>query len=79
MVGTVGKLELAVRTIVVTTRTAIAAHRKAGNDVLVRASAQQGLGLLDDLESRLPPDAPEDARRNIGEARRELVSFAEGR
>lgn len=75
---TVRSFELALRTIVVTTRTAIATHRKAGNDVLVRASAQHGLGLLNDLESRLPPDAPENALNDIGEARRQLAAYAEG-
>lgn len=77
VVGTAGGLELALRTIVVSTRAAIATHRKIGNDVLIYASAQQGLGLLDDLESRLPGDATEDDRRHIEEARRVLASLAE--
>ena len=77
--GTVGNLELALRTIVVTTRTAIATHRMAGNDALLRASARHGLGLLDDLESRMPPDATARDQRNIEDARRELLALAEDR
>jgi hypothetical protein len=79
VVGTAGGLELALRTIVVSTRAAIATHRKTGNDVLIHASAQQGLGLLDDLEFRLPGDATEDDRMHIEEARRVLASLAESR
>jgi hypothetical protein len=77
-VRTAGSLDLALRTIVVTTRAAIATHRKRGNDDLVRASLEQGLGLLDDLVSQLPSDTLVDERRNIEEARRLLSSLAEG-
>ena len=74
-----GSLDLALRTIVVSTRAAIATHRKTGNDVLIHASAQKGLGLLYELESRLPGDATEDDRMHIEEARHELAWLAEGR
>jgi hypothetical protein len=78
LVRTADNFELALKTIVVSTRAAISTHRKAGNDVLIHASARQGLGLLDDLESQLPGDAPEDDRMHIEEARRVLASLAEG-
>ena len=76
-------LPLPLRTILVSTRAAAKRHRDAGDDVLLRASVERGLVLLERLRAAVPHDAPvedldlheqveRDLRRMIEESREPL-------
>ena len=68
------RFELALRTIIVSTRAAVRSHDAARRDELADASIERGLVLLERLRSALPPDEPESSE-SVDEARRELTSL----
>ena len=70
-----GRLALAVRTIVVTTRTAVRTHREVRNPDMASYSAGRGLALLEALESELPADAPQEVKELVEDARATLVAI----
>ena len=67
--------ELAIRTIVVTTRAADRSHRRGGRPDLARGSAVQGLVLLEELSQTR--DLRTGAAQAFAEARRELQALSE--
>lgn len=75
--GNHGRLQLAIAVILASTRAAIASHRRARQSGLVRATAERGLALIDELGERLPDDVPSEIRRLHAAARSELVALAD--
>lgn len=68
-------IPLAIRTVVVTTRSAARTHHDAGHDRLARDAVARGLQLLDALSSRLHADPTDDVGRLYEAARQELDSL----
>ncbi len=68
------KARLAIRTVVVTTRAAVASHVRAGRRELRVASIQRGFALLRDLRERV---VRAGARAEYAEAERELNALAD--
>lgn len=74
--GNHGRLQLAIAVILASTRAAVESHRRARESGLVRATAERGLALIDELGERLPDDVPAEVRRLHAAARDELVALA---
>lgn len=74
--GNHGRLQLAIAVILASTRAAVESHRRARECTLVRATAERGLALIDELGARLPDDVPAEIRRLHAAARTELVGLA---
>lgn len=70
----VGGVEMAMRTVLVSTQAAVRSHRKAGRPDLARQSAVRGLVLLDDLG--LTRTFPNGSAERFEEAHRELESLS---
>jgi hypothetical protein len=64
---------LAIRAVVVTTRSSVRSHRAWGKHHLEREAAERGLELLDDLADRLPDD--DELREDHEAARRSLTEL----
>jgi hypothetical protein len=64
---------LAIRAVVVTTRSSVRSHRAWGKRHLEREAAERGLELLDDLSDRLPDD--DGLREEHEAARRSLIEL----
>jgi hypothetical protein len=75
-VGNEAKLKLAIRTILATTRVAVKSNQAAGRDDLALESARRGEALLDDLSSRLPPDASAGVWQTFDDARGRLTAIS---
>ena len=69
------RFDLALRTIVVSTRAAVKSHNAARRHELADASIELGLVLLEDLRSGLPANQP--GSQEVDEARRELTALHE--
>ena len=74
---------LAIRAVVVTTRSSVRSHRAWGKHHLEREAAERGLELLDELAERLPQepdllDEHAEARRTLVEIRDETPDDARG-
>ena len=67
--------QLAIRTVVVTTRAAVRFHLGTGRRDLARASASRGLLLLEDLDARR--ELRNGGFQTLAEARRELRALSE--
>ena len=74
--GNEAKLKLAIRTILATTRVAVRSNQAAGRDDLAVESARRGEALLDDLSSRLPPDASAGVWQSYDDARGRLTAIS---
>jgi hypothetical protein len=72
--GSERKARLAIRTVVVTTRAAVASHVRAGRRELRIASIQRGIALLRDLRDRV---IREGARAEYEDAERQLNDLAD--
>ena len=69
------KDELAIRTVVVTTRAAVRSHRRVGRPDMARESALRGLLLLTELGRAR--DLRNGAAETFAEAQRELQALSE--
>lgn len=67
-------VEMAIRTVVVSTQAAVRSHRSAGRPDLARESAARGLVLLDDLG--LTRTFPNGSAERFEQAHRELESLS---
>lgn len=70
------RLLLAVRTILVTTRVAVAKNSRAGRPRLRVATARRGLSMLDALDENVGLGAPREVREALDAGRRELLELA---
>jgi hypothetical protein len=75
-VGKETKLDLAIRTILITTRAAVRSNQAAGRDGLALESARKGEELLNELGSRLAPGTPAETLRLYDAARDGIQSLA---
>lgn len=73
-----GKVALAIRTVVVTTASAVQTHREAGNELLARTAVARGMELLEDVKRDLGSEAEDEVGRLYVDARRELRAMTEG-
>lgn len=71
-------MSLAIRTVVVTTASAVQTHRDAGNELLARTAVARGVELLEDLKAELAPEAGDEVAQLYLRARRELRAMNEG-
>jgi len=67
-------IPLSIRTVVVTTMSAVRTHGQAGNEQLARDSVIRGLALLDAMKADDPADGTD---RLYADARRELRALVE--
>jgi len=73
--GIAGSDELAIRTVVVTTRAAVRSHRRVGQSDMARESAVRGLLLLKELGRAR--DLRNGSAEAFADARRELQALSE--
>jgi hypothetical protein len=68
---------LAIRTVTVTTASAVRTHREEGNDHLIRGTVARGLAVLESVKAKLGTGTDAEVDRMYTEARHELRSLAE--
>lgn len=70
--------KLSLRAIVIGTRAAVNSHRRAGTERMIRAAAERGLQLLDELEARTGSRVDAEFHSALSGARRELTGLLHG-
>ena len=75
--GNESDLHMAIRTIAVSARVAIASSRRAGRPDVAAECARRGLTMLDALRDRFEEDPPESIRQLFDAAVRELTAVAD--
>ena len=79
LVGNDARLKMAIRTVAVTTRVAVASHERRGDPDLAIASAERGLELLEDIGKSLDDDASTETMESFAAVHRELTALASPR